>query len=143
MIYADTSVIVSLVTRDIHRHVAVDLMRDAKSPVVFNRLLKLEAYNAVQLMVAAGEMTEEDAEKAENQIHYFLTSGIFVTEEPDWNRVFDRSIGLSRAHTSTIRARSFDILHVAVAAELGVRKFWTFDKRQKVLASLTGLKVNP
>ncbi len=142
MIYADTSVLVSLVTRDSNSDLAIDLFKNGKSPVFFNRLLKLEACNAIQLMIAASEMTLGNAEKAESRITHFIKSGILVTEEPDWSRVFDRSMGLSRAHTSVIRARSFDILHVAAAAELGAKKFWTFDKRQKALASQTGLRVN-
>ena len=63
--------------------------------------------------------------------------------EPDWLRVFQRSIGFSRAHTSSIRTRSFDILHVAAAVELGATEFWSFDKRQWTLAREVGLRVNP
>lgn len=62
--------------------------------------------------------------------------------EPDWNKVFLRSIGFSKAHTSVIRTRSFDILHVAAALELGAEEFWSFDKRQRNLAATVGLRVN-
>ena len=62
--------------------------------------------------------------------------------EPDWEKVFQRSVGFSRAHTSSIRIRSFDILHVAAAVELGATEFWSFDKRQRSLAREVGLRVN-
>ncbi|MBC7979012.1 MAG: hypothetical protein H7Y36_00440 [Armatimonadetes bacterium] len=133
----------SLLMRDPNCNQAVDLFSDEKSPVVFNRLLKLEVCNALQLGVASGEMDERAAEKAEDRIHHFLKSGVWVTVEPNWERVFDRSVGYSRVHTASHPTRSFDILHVAVAAELGVRKFWSFDKRQRALALETGLRVNP
>jgi predicted nucleic acid-binding protein len=42
-----------------------------------------------------------------------------------------------------VRTRSFDILHVAAALELGATKFWSFDDRQKRLAEEVGLRVNP
>lgn len=54
-----------------------------------------------------------------------------------------RAEGLSSAHTAATKARSLDIMHVACAMELGMRDFWTFDKRQRALALEVGLRVNP
>jgi hypothetical protein len=39
--------------------------------------------------------------------------------------------------------RSLDILHVAIALELGATLFLTFDHAQKRLAQAAGLKVRP
>jgi hypothetical protein len=35
------------------------------------------------------------------------------------------------------------VLHVAAAVALGVKEFYTFDVRQKALATEAGLKVKP
>ncbi len=53
------------------------------------------------------------------------------------------SEALSAAHTEKIGTRAFDVLHVAAAAVLGAKDFYTFDARQKALAVKAGMKVKP
>jgi len=48
---------------------------------------------------------------------------------------------LSATHTLRGGHRAFDILHVAVALQLGAREFLTFDANQKKLAVAEGLRV--
>ena len=50
---------------------------------------------------------------------------------------------LSAAHTEKLGTRASDVLHVAAAAALGVKEFYTFDARQKALAVKAGMKVKP
>ncbi len=142
MIYAETSVLVSLVLHDSNSASALELAAAATRPFFFNRLLRLELCNAVRLNVAAGEIDEVGATEAGRQVEELLRGGKLAEIEPDWDRVLERSIGFSKAHTSSKRTRSFDILHVAAAVELGAGEFWSFDKRQRSLALEVGLKIN-
>lgn len=143
MIYVESSVLTSLVMRDSNSGNAIELTASQNAPYFCNSLLKLEICNAIRLNVATGAMDEVAAAKCERQVESLQRSGKWKMVEPDWMRVFQRSIGFSRAHTSSIRTRSFDILHVAAAVELGATEFWSFDKRQRSLAREVGLRVNP
>lgn len=142
MIYAESSVLTSLVMRDFNSGNAIELTASQDVAYFFNHLLKLEVCNAIRLNVAAGVLDEVSASKCELQVESLQRSGKWQMVEPDWVRVFQRSMGFSRWHTSSLRTRSFDILHVAAAVELGATKFWSFDKRQWSLAREVGLRVN-
>jgi predicted nucleic acid-binding protein len=50
---------------------------------------------------------------------------------------------LSIGHTRKTGCRSLDILHVAGAMELGIRKFWSLDGKQRDFAREAGLEVSP
>ncbi len=56
---------------------------------------------------------------------------------------FQRATDLSKLYTRTLGSRTLDILHVAIALELDVEVFFTFDKDQAVLARRAGLAVRP
>ena len=58
-----------------------------------------------------------------------------------WRAALDRAGELSRKHTPRLGTRSLDVLHVACALELKLRRFLTFDIWQQQLAKLTGLRV--
>jgi predicted nucleic acid-binding protein len=58
-----------------------------------------------------------------------------------WRSALKRAGELSRQHTRTLGTRSLDVLHVASALELGLRRFVSFDERQQKLARAAGLKV--
>lgn len=58
-----------------------------------------------------------------------------------WRAALKRAGELSRRYTATLGTRSLDVLHVASALELGLRRFVSFDERQQKLARAVGLKV--
>ena len=58
-----------------------------------------------------------------------------------WRSALKRAGELSRRHTPAFGTRSLDVLHVASALELGLRRFVSFDQRQQNLARAVGLKV--
>lgn len=49
---------------------------------------------------------------------------------------------LSARHTARHGFRTYDILHVASALELGCDTFWSFDQKALKLAKLEGLQTN-
>ena len=60
----------------------------------------------------------------------------------DFEQVFDRAESLGAQFTERLNTRSFDILHVSIALELGCDTFHTFDRDQAKLASAVGLHTN-
>jgi predicted nucleic acid-binding protein len=143
MIYADTSVLAAMVTHDEFSLRTKALLAGVRSPLVLTDLLRLEVGNAVRLAVGGGRLDERHGQLAVNKIEALIGSGGWVEVAVDWERVFGRAKGLSVAHSSSLGARSLDILHVACAMDLGVGKFWSFDRRQRTLAERVGLNVNP
>lgn len=142
MIYADTSFLMALLAEDRHQAEALELMKKSRGLLAITPLQELELLNAIELSVVFGMATAEAANLAAVRWKHLLGSGSCERIEPDMSRVFARARGLSVAHTRRLGARSLDILHVASAMELGVRKFRSFDERQKALAREAGLEVN-
>ncbi|MGB0993841.1 MAG: PIN domain-containing protein [Akkermansiaceae bacterium] len=118
-------------------------MKTVKPSLVFNSLLRLEVENSIRLCVAHKRMNEKEAQLSRNRIEQFEKSSQWVDANVEWERAFARALGLSKSHTSNIYSRSLDILHVACAMELGCRHFWSFDKKQRNLAEIAGLRLNP
>jgi len=56
--------------------------------------------------------------------------------------IFERAHQLSRQTTAKLGAGTADLLHVAVALELGVDYLFTFDQQQRKLAQTVRLKLN-
>jgi predicted nucleic acid-binding protein len=66
--------------------------------------------------------------------------GRYTVADLLWRAVLKRSADLSRLHTPKLGTRPLDVLHVASALELGLKRFVTFDDRQSRLAIAVGLK---
>ena len=58
-----------------------------------------------------------------------------------WRAALDKASALSQKYTPDLGTRSLDVLHVACALELNLRRFLTFDTRQQELAKRAGLRV--
>lgn len=143
MIYADTSLFAALILQDVNADKAARLLTGKTEPLLFNGLLSLEVCNSIRLAVGRGEIDKTAGTAAEEKVMVMQRTGMLKLLEPDWERVFQRSMGFSRGHTSIIKTRSFDIVHVAAAVELGATQFWSFDNRQRELAQNVGMRVNP
>ena len=142
IVYADASVLVSMILEDGNSGRVKSLVRDFEGKMVWTDFLKLEVFNAIHMGVGEKRQSEQDAEVSLRLARDLVASGRLRKHELEWARVFGRAQGLSDSHTSAIKVRSLDILHVASAMELGVREFWSFDKRQRLLAREVGLRVN-
>lgn len=143
IVYADTSVLVSLILEDGNSAAAEALVGNFDGNLVWTDFLKLEVFNAIRLGVAEKRLSPDNAEIARGLAGKLISTRKWEQQEPGWSRVLARAEGLSSAHASVTKARSLDIMHVACAMELGLREFWSFDKRQRTLALEVGLRVNP
>ena len=76
----------------------------------------------------------------EGRLERFLERGSLVKTEVSWDQVVAAALALSQDQTLRLGTRSYDILHVAMAAELHCRNFITCDLKQSKLARTAGMK---
>lgn len=141
--YADTSFFISLYGQDANSASAQNLAATFKTPLAFTPLLRHETRNAVRLAVFRKEITPDESRAVLAAIEADTKTGALVETPVAWAEVFHTAEALSAGHTETLGTRAIDILHVASASALGVKDFFTFDTRQKVLAHKAGMKVRP
>jgi predicted nucleic acid-binding protein len=136
LIYADTSLVVSLYTVD--GHSAEARLRMNPRPAVwltpFNRI---ELVHALERQVFRTRITSGDAALAWRNFEEDCVAGIWIPSDlPE--RVWNTTIDLARRFGPTLGLRTLDSLHVSCALELGAERFWTFDERQERLAQAAG-----
>lgn len=84
------------------------------------------------------EITRPEAATALLKLASHIEQGVFKTVDTP-AAVYEKARGLSRRHTAKLGARTLDILHVAMALELGATAFYTFNRRQSQSARAEGL----
>jgi hypothetical protein len=82
-----------------------------------------------------------NAAEALNDLEADFAEGRLQQADILWRSALNRAGELSRKFTPKLGARSIDVLHIACAMELKLRRFLTFDERQQQLAPLVGLKI--
>ncbi|MBM3218139.1 MAG: type II toxin-antitoxin system VapC family toxin [Candidatus Rokubacteria bacterium] len=100
---------------------------------------RLEIVNGIGLAAFRSAITNEASRDALASFEEDFAEGRYVEIDVPWRATLRRAIEISRLHTPKFGARSLDVLHVATALELGLRRFVTFDRRQQHLARATGL----
>jgi predicted nucleic acid-binding protein len=141
--YADTSFLVSLYGQDANSEPAKELAASLKEPLAFTPLLRHEARNAVRLALFRKEITSQECQSVLAAIEADAKTGALAETPVAWAEVYAEAEALSATHTGTLGTRASGVLHVAAAAALGVKEFFTFDIRQKALALKAGMKVAP
>lgn len=80
-----------------------------------------------------------EAEKMIADCNDDIRDGLVVVAEADLTAVLINGERISKARTFAGGHRSFDLLHVATALELGAKEFLSFDANQIALATAEGL----
>jgi len=101
---------------------------------------RTEITNAICRARFAGELDEDGLTEALADFDADFTQGRLNQVSLLWRAALNRASELSRAHTPALGTRAGDVLHVACALELKLRRFLTFDERQERLATAAGLK---
>ena len=138
--YVDTSFVVSLYTPDVNSLAAIKQMRKTALPVLMTALGELEFINALQLRVFRRELNATESREAALAFRQDLESGIFLLK-PLTAGVLERAKQLSGRRTSSLGARTLDLLHVASALVLEADQLLTFDHSQRKLAKAENLPV--
>jgi hypothetical protein len=143
VIYADTSFLFSLYAQDANTARAAVLAETLPSALIVTPLQRFELRNALRLSVFRRDITDVDGRRLLDLIEADVKTGGLVETAVSWADVYAKADALSAAHTGKAGARALDVLHVAAACSLGAREFYTFDVRQKALATHAGLTVRP
>lgn len=141
--YADTSFLISLYTQDANSGRASRLLQETLFPLLITPFGRAEFVNTIELRIFRKEIAEADAQISYDTFDQDLNSGLFLFDRPVPAQAYEKAASLSRNHTRQIGTRAMDVLHVAIALELPVLVFFTFDKDQAKLARRAGLTVRP
>lgn len=141
--YADSSFLVSLYRRDHNQPAADRFMASRTVTIGFSPLNRVELRNALRNLVARGEINEQQRRVAFRQIDDDLESGLLLHVPVNWTETFRCADELSEKYATDAGQRSIDLLHVAIALEIGATTFLSFDGRQRRLATAAGLLVKP
>jgi predicted nucleic acid-binding protein len=145
--YPDTSFLCALYRLQANSGEAAASFAAMPGPLEVTTLLLYEFRQAVRFQI---RLHRHDAAKGYSQaegtrmlldLKADLVSGDVITIPAPWAQVHLAAERLSELYTVASGHRSMDILHVATAIELGVKKFLTFDANQKKLAEAEGLVV--
>lgn len=138
--YADTSFLISLYLPDVHSPAAWAAMK-SRPHLYLTPLHELELVNAIQLAVFRKFIRSTQAKSVFRYFEQDRSSVFELTPMPIES--YARAEQLARRRTSSLGARSLDILQVATALILKPDVFFSFDDRQRRLAKAERLCVLP
>jgi predicted nucleic acid-binding protein len=102
---------------------------------------RAEWAHAIAQHIFRHQATPAEADAAYDALYQDTRAGSFIVV-PLPENAFDLCADLARRYGPKIGMRTLDSLHVACALELNAERFWTFDDRQRRLASAAGLKTS-
>ena len=114
-----------------------------QEPLAFTALSHLETRNAFNRAVNQGRITLAQRDAAWLRFEAHLAAGTYTETPIPATELHAKARELSDRYTPTLATRSLDLLHVAAAALLGAKVFYSFDKRQRKAAAGEGLKIKP
>jgi predicted nucleic acid-binding protein len=88
-----------------------------------------------------GELDQAGVDEAVADFEKDISDGWLQQVDLLWRAALNRAAELSRTHTPILGTRASDVLHVACAMELSLKRFLTFDERQQKLVAACGLKL--
>lgn len=140
MIYLDTSAFLKLYIREDGSESVQGALESQDEPIPVLDVLEWEFVNALRLKVFWGEL---DGPTVNHLVALFddrLLRGQYVVADIDRDRL-TTDVRVLSMHTQTVGSRTLDVVHVAIAHQLQVNAFITFDDRQRALARTAGLAV--
>ncbi len=147
--YADTSFLCSLYRKQEHTPRAIAFRTKMTEPLHFTSLLEFEFLQAIELQVwlhAQDRKKGYSRREAEQMVADWeadVAAGTNVLVPCEMEAVLRLARVYSRQHTREGGHRTLDILHVATAVHLRAGTFLSFDARQRRLAGIAGLAVEP
>jgi len=150
--YADTNFLARIYLEQLDNSENDRLLEEVRAgvlaPLPITWLLQIEFTCALELYIYCGSqgqqprITREQAAVAHADFEADLKDGlIYRVEELEKPQLIRQAGTLARRHTAKHGSRTYDLIHVASALELGCTSFWTFDRRAAALAEREGLKV--
>jgi predicted nucleic acid-binding protein len=142
-VYIDSGIIVKSYVFETDSPEAVAIIEAAGDPLIFSHVHAVEIPNAIRLKRFRKEITMAQEAVAIRMFRADVDTGRLAKPAYDLAEVFIRAEWLSARYSGNIGTRSLDILHVAAALECHCSGLASFDERQRKIATLAGLTVNP
>ncbi len=141
--YFDSGVLVKSYCLESNSPEAISLIDGEPLPFPLTHLQEAEVRNALRLKLFRQEVSSLELDESLRLLDGDINAGRLERCRFNEGAVYRRAETLSRHYTATVGARTLDILHVAVALEIGSTRFVSFDQRQRAIAKKAGLKVLP
>jgi predicted nucleic acid-binding protein len=139
MRYFDSGLLLKLYFSEPNSERAVALVGTLLRPLT--GLHRVEMKAAFAQKVGRGEITVAERDRLLAQLASDLVAGAFRPVSSAWDDVFAQAEVMADDFGAATLCRSLDILHVALALEMGATEFCTFDQRQAAMATAVGLQV--
>lgn len=143
--YPDTSFLCALYRTQDNSRQALAYRARLNEPLHVTRLLLWEFRQSMRFQAYRHSHNRQvgyplhEAEKMISDLNEDLQNGLVISVEVDFIDILVTGERISKSRTFAGGHRSFDILHVATALELGAKEFLTFDANQITLAKAEGL----
>jgi len=142
-VYGDTSWwIACKITDDANHRTAVqvfDLFPEIK--IIWTPWQRVEVLNSLRQLERAGVIIPGKARESIRLLEQEVRLGYWPHTEFDWRDAIRTASELSAEHGLSIPIRGMDLLHVAIAIEVGAAAILTFDQEQQILAEEAGVRV--
>ena len=102
---------------------------------------RTEIINAICRVRFLGHLDDDGLAEALGDLDADFAQGRLHQVDLLWRAALNQAAELSRRHTPTLGTRTLDVLHVACALELKLRRFLSLDERQQQLAAAVGLRL--
>jgi len=138
--YVDPSALLKLYLHESESGAMAAWRAKTSSPLAVTHHGRVEMINGLALASHRGFLAAPAFQSALAALDDDFEQGRYRPADLLWRAVLKRAADFSRRHTPALGTRSLDVLHVASAVELGLKRFVTFDERQRQLAVAAGLK---
>jgi predicted nucleic acid-binding protein len=139
--YADPSALLKLYVHESDSAAMAAWRLRVRAALPLTEHARLEIVNGICLAAFRKAIGAEAMRDALASLDEDLAEGRYVRVDVLWRAALRRAEAIARARTARLGCRTMDVLHVAMALELDLRKFVTFDRRQQQLARAHGLRV--
>lgn len=139
--YVDPSALRSLYVHDDRSARFCGFRRRLGGGLPLTRFGRTELVNSIALAVHRKVIDAHVAGGAVDEIDEDIRAGRLILVDTLWRRTLDLAAELSSSHTATLGTRTLDVLHVATAVALEMKRFVSYDERQAALAERVGLRV--
>ena len=140
-VYYDPSCLIALyLTEPLSAQIRAFVEKQNQS-VLVNQLQELEFRNGLRQKVLRKEITEQELTRSLRVFDDDCVAEKVQRKSLVWSAVYARAEAISSRRSMQQTCRSFDLLHVAIAAASQVRHFTTADGGQAELARAAGMRV--
>ncbi len=139
--YTDPSALLKLYLNEPESRAMATWRAKLPGPLAVTHHGRVELINGISLAAHRRFLSDSAFAAALSALDDDFEAGRYRQTDLLWRSALKRAGEISRQHTPVLGTRSLDVLHVASALELGLRRFVSFDERQQNLARAVGLKV--